>query len=77
MRRMFVNRCTSTDDDDEDDDIFFSKPLLPAQTPSRTQRIRRGKASVRLPAAKPNIKGEAIIEISSDDEHKSVSIFLQ
>lgn len=74
MRRMFSDRYTSSDDDD---DVFFSKYLPPAHTPSRTTQIRRGKAPVKLPATKPNIKEEPIIELSSEDEYKSVFSFFQ
>ena len=66
MRRMFADRYTSIDDDD----IFFSKSPPHTHTPSRTARIRSGKASVKLPASKPSIKGEPIIVLTSDDEDK-------
>ncbi len=66
MRRMFADRYTSTDDDD----IFFSKSPSHTHTPSRITRIRSGKASVKLPTTKPAIKGDPIIELTSDDEDK-------
>jgi len=71
MRRMFADRYTSTGGDD----IFASKSPLPTHTPSRTTRIRRGKASVKLPATKPSIKGGPITERTSDDEYKLAFVF--